>query len=81
MPTLVLLTKICCFLNIKEINELSNTCKAIRKKIYSPLGLRVLTGLKSPYPITIIYIDSQENLTRKRVSFEENHYELDDFED
>ena len=54
IPSLVLLTKICFYLNIKDINSLSNSCKGMRKKIYSPLGLRILTGLKTPYPITII---------------------------
>ena len=53
LPKLILLAKIAPFLTLKDIEFLSNTCAALRKTIYGPIGFKILSFTHTPYPIAV----------------------------
>jgi hypothetical protein len=55
LPKIILLVKVCPYLEIKDINNLSTSCVGMRRIIYSPIGWKILTYFHTPYPIQIKY--------------------------
>jgi hypothetical protein len=58
LPKGVLLIQICSFLSVPEVTIFSSTCMGLRRTIFSPLGWKFLIRLKTPYPIQIVYPES-----------------------
>lgn len=58
VPKCVILVSICKYLTVPEINTLSTVCVALRKTVYSPIGWRIISRIKTPYPIEVVYKES-----------------------
>lgn len=42
-----------------EIRYLSNTCSEMRKRVYSPLGWKIISRIKTPYPVQVVHLNSE----------------------
>lgn len=82
MPRALLLLSICRYLSMEDINGLSMVCSDLRKKVYSPMGWKIISRLKTVYPLQIVNVKSDLNTRIKRIALE-NTVEagLDDFDD
>ena len=62
LPKVILIIKVCPYLEYGEIIKLSSVSSALRKSIFGPIGWKLLNRVYSPYPITIreqINLDSK----------------------
>jgi hypothetical protein len=55
IPKIILLVKVCPYLEIKDINHLSTVCVGMRRIIYGPIGWKLQSYFHTPYPIQIKY--------------------------
>ena len=81
IPRVILLARICPFLSMQDINSLSNTCSGMRKIIYSPIGFKILTKVKTPYPIKVVEVKSEFEKKMKKVAMEAYDDPHEDYED
>lgn len=79
MPKIVLLADICQYLTLPEIHTLSNTCSALRKTIYGPLGWKIILRLKTPYPIQVVTPMSELQIKFKKAATDGSDMYMDDF--
>ena len=53
LPKVILIIKVCPFLEYLDIIRLSSVSSVLRKSIFGPIGWKLLNRVHSPYPITI----------------------------
>ena len=61
LPKVILMLRVCPFLEADDIIQLSTVCVGIRKTIYSPIGWKLLSRVLTPYPLIIKEVFISEN--------------------
>jgi hypothetical protein len=53
-----------------EIKYLSTTCTDMKNKIFSPFGWKIISRLKTPYAIQVLYVKSELKEKMRKVAAE-----------
>ena len=51
MPKIILLVRLCPFLEYRDIVELSSVSTVLRRTVFGPIGWKLLSRISSPYPL------------------------------
>jgi len=74
MPKVLLLVRITPFLDMSDIVNLSCTCVAMRRSIYSPIGWKILNQIHSPYPIIVKEIYDDASHLHLKTNYSDSEY-------